>query len=218
MRPGYQYKTQSGFSIGEVLIAATVIVIGILATLNLLYQSRASERANRDYIVGTQLAQEGVEIVRNIRDNDFASGGSGFTVADDSADETFDPVNPPAPMREHCLVDLVGTKWSTGARVFDQYTTNTRMCRNNYTNSFRDTVIPAHAITLNGVAYKRYVNIERSVAPEGAVVVSFVYWGAWSPANSAGYASNVAYVTAMKSQCARVNQCAYSEASLLGWK
>lgn len=206
-------KQLPGFSIGEVILAAAVITVGVLTALSLLYSSRSNERGNRDYVVGTQLAQEGAEIVRNIRDNDFAAGGSGFEVATSNADELFDPTV----TREHCLVNLSGSKWSTGARIIDQYLGNTRMCRSNCNATLRANAV-TNAVVLNGIAYKRYVNIERTTAPDTVSVVSFVYWGTWAPADSSGFASNAAYVTAMKSQCNRVNKCVYSEAEVLGWK
>lgn len=178
-------KNLPGFSIGEVILAAAVITIGILATLALLSASRANEHDSQTYIVGAQLAQEGTEIVRNIRDNNFASGGDGY--ADFS-------------LQNHCTVDTGGGPYLTGARFYD--------CKN---------AIPAlagalniTAITLNGIVYKRYVNVNYVAANPSADVASFVYWGStWTPGGT---------LATMKSTCNRKNKCVYSEASLLGWK
>lgn len=180
-----------GFSIGEVVIAAAVITVGVLATLNLLYSSRNTERGNRDFIVAAQLAQEGVEIVRNIRDNNFASGGGGYA---DISSVTGGGVRP------HCTVNFGGTTYVTGAQLYD--------CKNSV--PALSGALSATSVTLNGMVYSRYVNMNFVSAAPSVEVAAFVYWGGlWSPGNN---------VATMKATCNRQNQCAYSEASLLGWK
>ena len=180
-----------GFSIAEVIIAAAVITVGILATLNLLYSSRNTERGNRDFIVAAQLAQEGVEIVRNVRDNNFASGGGGY--ADISAETS-------AGSQPHCTVNLAGATYVTGAQLYD--------CRN--TIPALAGALPATSVTLNGIVYTRYVHVNYVSATPGAEAVAFVYWGGlWSPSNA---------VATMKSTCNRQSKCTYSEANLLGSK
>lgn len=181
----------SGFSISEVIIAAAVMTIGILATLNLLYSSRNTERGNRDFIVAAQLAQEGVEITRNVRDNSFASGGGGYTDISSVTNAGSQP---------HCTVNLGGVTYSTGAQLYD--------CRN--TIPALAGALAATSVTLNGIVYTRYVNVNYVAATPGAEVVAFVYWGGlWSPGNN---------VATMKATCNRQSKCAYSEANLLGWK
>ena len=180
-----------GFSIAEVIIAAAVITVGILATLNLLYSSRNTERGNRDFIVAAQLAQEGVEIVRNVRDNNFASGGGGY--ADISAETS-------AGSQPHCTVNLAGATYVTGAQLYD--------CRNSIPALAG--ALAATSVTLNGIVYTRYVNVNYVAANPSSEIVTFVYWGGlWSPSNN---------VATMKATCNRQSKCAYSEANLLGWK
>ena len=67
---------QSGFSIAEVIISLFVITVGIITVLGLIASSVQGSAANRNQIIGTQLAQEGFELVRNIKDNNVLSGGS----------------------------------------------------------------------------------------------------------------------------------------------
>lgn len=184
-------KQLPGFSIAEVLIAAAVITVGVLATLNLLYSSRTNERGNRDYIVAAQLAQEGVEIVRNVRDNNFAAGGGGYA---DISSATGAGAQP------HCTVNLAGVTYATGAQLY--------ACRN--TVVALAAALATTSVTLNGIVYRRYVNVNYVAANPSAEVVTFVYWGgSWSPGAS---------VATMKSTCNRQSKCAYSEANLLGWK
>jgi len=79
-----------GFSIPEVLLSLFVLSIGIMTIVSVLSKSLVYSYDTRDTIVATELAQEGVELVRNVRDNDFASGGDGFASFDND---------------EHCRID-----------------------------------------------------------------------------------------------------------------
>lgn len=75
-------KYKKGFSIGEVVISSFILVIGIVAALNLVSQSLAESMDSRNAIIAAELAQEGVELVRNIRDNNMANRASGAATFD----------------------------------------------------------------------------------------------------------------------------------------
>ncbi len=64
-----QYKTKKGFSIGEVMIAMFILVVGIISAVFLSAKSTGQIGDSRNAIIAASLAQEGVELVRNIRDN-----------------------------------------------------------------------------------------------------------------------------------------------------
>ena len=74
---------KNGFSLIETLVAITVLVFGIVGPLTLAQIGLRSFSQIRDRIVAEYLAQEGLEIVRNIRDTaliqDPASGLPQFT-------------------------------------------------------------------------------------------------------------------------------------------
>lgn len=61
--------TKKGFSIGEVMIAMFILVTGIIGAVFLSAKSTAQIGDSRNAIIAASLAQEGVELVRNIRDN-----------------------------------------------------------------------------------------------------------------------------------------------------
>lgn len=65
---------EGGFTLLELLIAMVVITLGVLATVTLLTHSIASARAVRNDVVAANLAQEALEIVHNIRDQNVAAG------------------------------------------------------------------------------------------------------------------------------------------------
>lgn len=65
---------KNGFTLLEVIIAITVITAGLAGALVLIGHSIASATAVRDRLVAVNLAQEGVEVVRNIRDSNWLAG------------------------------------------------------------------------------------------------------------------------------------------------
>ena len=72
-------KKMPGFSIPEVALSVFVLSVGIMSIIALMSSSLRYSLQTNDVIIATDLAQEGIELVRNVRDNDFASGGIGFS-------------------------------------------------------------------------------------------------------------------------------------------
>ena len=69
-------KNKKGFSIAETLIAVFILVVGLVSLIFLTANSMKNSMDSRDQIIAGALAQEGVELVRNIRDTNLASGAS----------------------------------------------------------------------------------------------------------------------------------------------
>lgn len=65
---------KKGFSIAEVIISLFVITVGLIAILGLIASSIRESAGSRNQIIGAQLAQEGFELVRNVRDNNVING------------------------------------------------------------------------------------------------------------------------------------------------
>ena len=63
----------NGFSIIEVSVALGVISIGILGVFSLVLQSIQAQNASKSVLVASMLAQEGIELVRNMRDENWIS-------------------------------------------------------------------------------------------------------------------------------------------------
>lgn len=70
---------KNGFSMLEAVIATFVLSVGIVAVMSLLVSSLRHSMDSRDTTIATELVQEGLELVRNVRDNDIASGVTSFT-------------------------------------------------------------------------------------------------------------------------------------------
>ena len=65
---------RAGFSIAEVVVAVFVISTGLLAIISLIINSLNYSMLSRDQVIASQLAQEGIELVRNVRDNNIFNG------------------------------------------------------------------------------------------------------------------------------------------------
>lgn len=193
-----KHRRLKGFSIGEVLLAAFVLTSGLMATSALMATSLHNSFETRDAIIATQLSQEGVELVRNVRDNDFADGGDGFSAFDNS--------------KEHCRVSYNDT---LGA--FD--------CRNNglgRPSSHGDLYTLSYIINFykhndaTSEKFSRYIHTEYSggSSPQ-ATVTSFVYWGG----SVAGmFDVSTAESNGDTSDCTVKKKCVYTEVTLTSWK
>ncbi len=67
------HKTNKGFSLVETMLASFVVIIGLVTLLQLFAPVLTSAQLSRDQVVAASLAQEGVELVRNQRDNNMLS-------------------------------------------------------------------------------------------------------------------------------------------------
>ena len=61
----------------EVIIAIAIIIIALVASVVLLSSSISGITTNKSRLIAVSLAQEGLEIVRNIRDNNWFDGNTG---------------------------------------------------------------------------------------------------------------------------------------------
>lgn len=64
---GYK-KDNRGFTILEIAISLFIISMGMVAVLTLVVQNIQVENVDKNKVVASQLAQEGLEVVRNQRD------------------------------------------------------------------------------------------------------------------------------------------------------
>jgi len=66
---------EKGFSILESVLSVFLVALGLVAALSLLTAGLSQSLKNRDQFIASLLTQEGVEIVRNIRDNNWIDEG-----------------------------------------------------------------------------------------------------------------------------------------------
>lgn len=153
----FAYKSRRGFSIGEVILSAFVLAVGIVAVIGLLSSSIKHSIDSRDEIIASQLAQEGVELVRNIRDNNYANS------------QTYD----------------TGIGNCAGTRIDSSILTDgdpTLPCPpNSYALYFNSTTLKyGHSIS-DATKFSRKIIISDSANPAGKQVESRVWWGSTEP-------------------------------------
>ena len=73
--------TQKGFTIVETLVAITILMIAIAGPLSIASKSLTAAVTSRDQFVASYLAQESMEAVKNIRDNNLFVGNSWLTAS-----------------------------------------------------------------------------------------------------------------------------------------
>jgi len=64
-------QNKNGFTLIEVLAAIIVIIVGVVGVLALIQQTITYTALSSSRLVASYLAQEGIEIVRNIRDGNW---------------------------------------------------------------------------------------------------------------------------------------------------
>jgi prepilin-type N-terminal cleavage/methylation domain-containing protein len=62
---------KQGFTLMEVIISIAVVLTALVSALALITFSTAGIRLNKSKIIASGLAQEGLELVKNIRDNNW---------------------------------------------------------------------------------------------------------------------------------------------------
>lgn len=66
-------KNQRGQTLLEVIIAIFIMVFGIISIVSLAVMSSAMSRSSTHELVATNIAREGIEVVRNKRDSNWLS-------------------------------------------------------------------------------------------------------------------------------------------------
>ncbi|MEK7219403.1 MAG: prepilin-type N-terminal cleavage/methylation domain-containing protein, partial [Patescibacteria group bacterium] len=69
MKKIFQQK-HKGFTLIETLIAISIFTVSILALMSVLGQGISNTNYAKQKIIASYLAQEGIEYMRNMRDND----------------------------------------------------------------------------------------------------------------------------------------------------
>ena len=77
------FKKQ-GFTLIETVFALLIISMGFLSVFSLVQDSIRATNSSINRLIAANLAQEGVEIIRNIRDSVYAEGDEWDTIVDDN--------------------------------------------------------------------------------------------------------------------------------------
>lgn len=91
---------EGGYSFIEGVFATFIVAVGMVMILKLVTSTLSVDVRYREQTEATLLAQEGVEVVRNIRDNNWSQGRA-----------TFEAPYFPAEDRTNCWVDMNSTQF-----------------------------------------------------------------------------------------------------------
>ena len=69
-------KNKKAYTLVEILVGFFIILMGLVGYLSLTIKTLALEPIGKNKLIASQLAQEGIEIVRNIRDTNWINGES----------------------------------------------------------------------------------------------------------------------------------------------
>lgn len=64
-------KSEKGFTLLEVIASIFIITIGVMGILSLITMSISGALISKSQLIAANLAQEGIEVVRNIRDSNW---------------------------------------------------------------------------------------------------------------------------------------------------
>lgn len=71
-------KNNLGISLLEVVMAIMIIALGLLGVLSLVIQNVKAQYINKNVLIASGLAQEGLELVRNVRDLNWLTPGNSW--------------------------------------------------------------------------------------------------------------------------------------------
>lgn len=71
-----KFFSRKGFSILEITVAISIIAVGFLGVSSLVIQNIQVQNINKNVLIASQLAQEGLELIRNQRDRNWMAGSS----------------------------------------------------------------------------------------------------------------------------------------------
>ncbi|MFZ1626681.1 MAG: hypothetical protein WAT81_02640 [Candidatus Moraniibacteriota bacterium] len=200
----HQSRTVSklpAFSIAEVVLAAFVLTTGIIAVMSLFVAAHRGSFDTRNVIIASELAQEGVEIALNIRDNNSAHRLENWTTGDNCQFSLAGNCDPfryfPNGANSRCTVNYN----SSGAAAFTCPPTQPVM---NLDNTFY-----SHGAGGSASRFFRIIKINHAAASDTALVQSFVSWQ--DPGANLNGGGAIAW-------CNVFNRCVYTELLLSAWK
>ncbi len=146
-------KKQQGFTIGEVVLSSFVLAFGLTAVISLIAASFRTTVETERLILASELAQEGIELTRNIRDNALVD-----KVALDSPADVF--TNFPNGANRNCTIDYTMSTLDCPVLASPQLGFSGGFYRHG---------------TGSGLFY-RLIKINHTAGSDEAVVTSFVAW------------------------------------------
>lgn len=201
MRAASRIRTLSAFSIPEVVLSAFVLTAGIISVMSLFSAAHRGSLDTRSVIIASELAQEGVEVARNVRDNNTAYRVENWTTGDNCSTSMAGNCDPfryfPNGSNSLCTLNYN----SSGSGAFACPVSQAQIRASN-TGFY-------HNAGGSATQFYRIIKIDHAGGSDTARIQSFVSWQ--DPGSSLNGAGAVAW-------CTPYNQCVYTELLLSIWK
>jgi len=127
------FKNKKGFGLLEIAVSISVIMISVIPIVNLLSLSLKEEKDVEDSLVAIYMAQEAMEIVREIRDDDWSAISAGSWAVVDKATTNCNTIR-----IEHGF-KLVAANASKSSRVLHKGNEGYLQCDNSGGGGWKDT-------------------------------------------------------------------------------
>lgn len=152
-------KNVPGFSLIEMLLVIFIVAVGLVGVSQLVVQSLQSQHISERTVVAYQLAQEGIELVRYIRDTNWLTPGNSWNDGLEPGDYCIDYINPVLrPTTEECYMYLDDENWYYSPVIIDSGSND---------NQYRRTI---------NISSSMHTNIYNTYASSSISVVSIVSW------------------------------------------
>jgi len=188
----YKDKKIRAFSFVEVMISVFLVSIGLLAALSLLSSGLSELMSSRDQVTASLLAQEGTELVRNMRDANWTRGKSSFYSFPTYA--------------TGCVIDY---KFSP----FSNLCPATRSADGAQLRKNSDGFYELSATGTTSTRFFRRIDLSLTVP---RIIDSIVVWNG-KTSDVFSDVTNPTTFALIKSKCNAANKCAYAEDILSNW-
>ena len=194
---GMTARTVRGFSFMEVMTAMFVVTVGLVTVIKIFSSGFVNSATDRDRIVAAGLAQEGLEIVKNIKDNALAIPGNanGFSAANGLIGQN------------HCRVDFSSSSVTCFPNANDPDTHFSLALSGG-----------SYIITGSAQKFSRYIHIDYDAGNQYADVVSVVYWKPEWATDITGPNRILHSGVVQQDNCHAGNKCVLAKMRLEAWK
>jgi hypothetical protein len=193
-------QSYQAFTISEVMLSGFLLTMGILSVVGLFVVAQRSARETRSITIATALAQEGIEIARNIRDNNIAYRVANWGTCSTSTAGACDPFNG-FPNNGQRTVSYNSSAFTVPGNTFLSY--NGSGFQHHGAGTF--------------TGFFRIIKIDHTGPADTARVQSFVHW---QSAAYPDYVNPTPHISgaAATTWCIPSNRCVYTELLLTGWR
>jgi hypothetical protein len=198
---------KKGFTLGEVMVAVFILLFGIVSAMALTTKSINSMVDSRNSIIASLLVQEGVELVRNVRDNNITNQTCGSSGSDRCT--AFEDMNSGKCSIDYTLKGDGALNCTDSSKSLlyineDKYT-YTHEQDSNKTSPFKRNVF---IVFENATTGNPFNIINDDIDDKVAVVTSVVVWGKGEMPDDA---NNI------KDECKISKKCAFAQTKLTSW-